>query len=189
MIPSWNAAGLMPPVQDVQSVGENRSPYAVDLCEVVEQFSSSAARIVILEGLLNYRAALHGAGLVDGFQWLDGSFMENVELLQQRPPNDLDLVTFFYLPANTNETQLASVAASLFDNDFTKKSYKIDAYAAVLGEAADPSLVKQVAYWYSIWSHNRAGQWKGFLQIPLSPDSDAAARQLLDRIKLQGAGL
>ncbi len=179
---------MLPPVQDAP-VGPNRSPYAVDLCEVIERFSITAERISILYGLLDYRAALHGAGLVDGFQWLDGSFMENVELLQQRPPNDLDLVTFFCLPAGVTELQLAQRAANLFDSNFTKKTYKIDAYPATLGELADEQWVKEVAYWYSVWSHNRAGQWKGFLQIPLAAHDDAAARQLLDRIKAQGAGL
>lgn len=33
----------------------------------------------MLDGLLRKRAALHAAGLIQGFQWLDGSFLEHVE--------------------------------------------------------------------------------------------------------------
>ena len=34
-------------------------------------------------------------GIGSGFQWLDGSFLENVEMTEKRDPGDLDLVTFF----------------------------------------------------------------------------------------------
>ena len=41
------------------------------------------------------------------------------------------------------------------------------------------SLVRVAAYWNSIWSHDRRHQWKGYLEIDLSPDEDAAARGVL----------
>ncbi|WP_414651656.1 DUF6932 family protein [Hafnia paralvei] len=33
-------------------------------------------------------------GLAEGFQWVDGSFTENIELIERRTPNDVDVVTF-----------------------------------------------------------------------------------------------
>ncbi|WP_426763559.1 DUF6932 family protein [Hafnia paralvei] len=33
-------------------------------------------------------------GLAEGFQWVDGSFTENVELIERRTPNDVDVVIF-----------------------------------------------------------------------------------------------
>lgn len=45
-------------------------------------------------GLLDLRAELTLAGKSDGFQWVDGSFTEDVEVQQGRTPNDVDVVTF-----------------------------------------------------------------------------------------------
>ena len=42
----------------------------------------------LLQGFLNYRKKLHELGLVQGVQWLDGSFVENIEVLESRAPND-----------------------------------------------------------------------------------------------------
>jgi hypothetical protein len=63
------------------------------MSDVVLRFGNSPERIAILDGLLSYRLALTTAGMVDGFQWLDGSFTEDVETLQRRSPNDIDVVT------------------------------------------------------------------------------------------------
>ena len=87
MIPAWTMAGILPPVRPGHAGhSPDRSPYAVPLWEVVEQFAATPSRTAILHGLLDYRAALHRSGLVSGFQWLDGSFMENVEARESRPP-------------------------------------------------------------------------------------------------------
>lgn len=37
--------------------------------------------------------------------------------------------------------------------------------------------VKVIAYWYSLWSHRRDDSWKGFVQVDLDPEQDAAVRQ------------
>jgi len=76
-----------------------RSPYVVGLLDVVERFATTPERIRILDGLLRFRADLHQTGIVSGFQWLDGSFMEQVEILEHRPPRDLDVVNFLDLTA------------------------------------------------------------------------------------------
>ena len=54
--------------------------------------------MAILDGFLRFRELLTQAGFVSGFQWVDGSFLENVEMLENRPPNDLDVVTFYIPP-------------------------------------------------------------------------------------------
>lgn len=79
MIPAWNMAGVIPPIRPGQP-GESldRSPYIASLTTVVDRFALSPERLKILNGLLNYRSALHALGLTNGFQWLDGSFMENI---------------------------------------------------------------------------------------------------------------
>ncbi len=61
----------------------------------------------------------------------------------------------------------------------------MDAYPFLLGGELNAEDVKQISYWYSMWSHRRNGQWKGFLQIGLSPDADDVARHLLTQIEVE----
>lgn len=188
MIPAWNLAGVLPPIHPGEAGHSvNRSPYQVTLSEVVEGFSGSSQRVSILQGLLNYRAALHALGIVRGFQWLDGSFMEQVEVLEARPPQDMDVVTFFHLPAQETQASLATKAAHLFSPAQTKASYQLDAYPCILGLPTEQHHVQQIAYWYSMWSHRRDGVWKGFVQVDLTPADDSAARRMLELV--QGGGV
>src|SRR5437867_13022888 len=98
-IPPWNPEGLLPAADMANPTSANRAPYPVTLSDVVMRFHTSAERAAILTGFLDYRAALHAAGLTTGFQWLDGSFMEHIEVgARRRPPNDIDVVSFYHLP-------------------------------------------------------------------------------------------
>jgi hypothetical protein len=85
-IPAWTAEGVLPPIDAAQPVSTERSPYAVSLTDYVLRFGDTPGRRTVLDGLLRYRAALHALGLVSGFQWLDGSFLEHVERIEGRPP-------------------------------------------------------------------------------------------------------
>ena len=188
MIPAWNLSGVLPPIRPGEAGhSANRSPYRVSLAEVLEGFSGSAQRVAILQGLLDYRAALHALGIVRGFQWLDGSFMEHVEVLESRPPQDMDVVTFFHLPTHETQATLGAKAAHLFIPEQTKATYLLDAYPCILGEPTEPRHVQQIAYWYSMWSHRRNGVWKGFVQVDLAPEEDQAARRILDLVLGGGA--
>lgn len=184
-IPPWNPEGLLPAVDMASPTSANRSPYPVALTEVVLRFSTSPERIAILRGFLEYRASLHAVGLTSGFQWLDGSFAENIEIgTCARPPNDIDVVTFYRLPAGVTQVDLVVSAPGLFPEDAEevqalKGRYKVDAYAVHLELGAD-RLVDRSAYWYGVWGHQRdTFTWKGFVQVDLSPADDAAARALL----------
>jgi len=44
-----------------------------------------------------YRAALRDLGL-NGVQWINGSFCEDVERTRGRPPGDIDLVSLIVRP-------------------------------------------------------------------------------------------
>lgn len=174
-IPAWTAQGVLPPVNPANPVGSvDRSPYPVSLTDIVLRFSTSPERRSILDGLLRYRAALHAVGLIAGFQWLDGSFMEDVEALEGRAPRDIDIVTFYRLPPGTSQADILRRNTALFDHDSVKTVYHVDGYTVSLGMPPD-RLVRQSAYWYGVWSHRRNDRWKGFLEIDLAPDHDAAA--------------
>lgn len=187
MIPAWTMAGVLPPIRPGQAGhSTDRSPYCVPLSEVVEQFSSSSNRVAIIEGLLEYRRALHQLGLVSGFQWLDGSFMEDVETQESRSPKDVDVVTYFGLPGGETQVTLFAKAGMLFNNRHVKTTYLVDAYPSILGESVSARHVRQISYWYSMWSHRRDGTWKGFIQVDLDPQEDVDARQILSLIQAGG---
>jgi hypothetical protein len=185
-IPAWNPEGLLPPVDAAAPTSANRAPYAVSLADFALRFSTSSNRIEILAGFLNYRAALHAAGLTDGFQWVNGSFMENVEVCprRKRSPNDVDVVTFFRLPSGTTQAAVAASFPELFpraqnEHDGLEARFKVDAYLVSLGGRGE-QLVDRTAYWYGVWGHQRETlKWKGFLQLDLAPTEDAAARALV----------
>lgn len=180
MIPAWNMAGVIPPIRPGQpGHSADRSPYVASLTTVVDRFALSPERLKILKGLLAYRSALHTLGLTNGFQWLDGSFLEDIEAQEARPPKDIDVVTYFHLPSGETQMSLHLKSGDLFDHDFVAQTYQVDAYQSVLGGTLNAFVIKQVAYWYSMWSHRRDETWKGFVQIDLSPSEDAAALAIL----------
>lgn len=88
----------------------------------------------------------------------------------------MDVVTFFDIPEGQTQATLLSAHGSLFIPENNKNQYHIDAYFVSLDTDAD-YLVRSVAYWNSLWSHTRDGQWKGYLQIDLSDDD--AVRDML----------
>ena len=183
-IPDWNSLGLLPPVDSVASpTSAARSPYPVSLKDVVMRFSTTPERRAIVGGFLRYRAVLREMGLVSGFQWLDGSFMEDVETLEQRAPNDIDVVSFVHVaefaPGTTDPSTLMGPAA--------KVQFKVDAYFVELDALEPRQLASLSAYWYSMWAHRRNHAWKGYLQVELAADEDADAMAWLIQNGLAGA--
>ncbi|MCF5221032.1 hypothetical protein GIW34_22655, partial [Pseudomonas syringae] len=67
-------------------------------------------------------------GIVSGIQWLNGSFMENVEMLEGRPPNDMDVVTFADVSAAIQQSLTADDVQKLTDTEWIKTSYRVDFY-------------------------------------------------------------
>src|SRR6267142_3788679 len=135
MIPAWNSSAVLPPVRPGQpGHSADRSPYLASFSEVVQRFATSPERMLILRGLLDYRRELARLGIGSGFQWLDGSFMEHKEALLNAPPQDLDVVTFFALPAGiTDEPTFVAQNPDLFNPVLSKRRFHVDAYAMVIG--------------------------------------------------------
>ena len=94
MIPELNQSGVLPPF--IPEYGPTDSarmaPYRTTILEFVQRYSQTKERVIILKGLLAYREQLRNIGVTDGFHWIDGSFVENVEQNQNRPPSDIDEV-------------------------------------------------------------------------------------------------
>ena len=179
-IPAWTAQGVLPPIDVESPTSSSRSPYRVSLLDFVVRFGNTAVRRKLLRGLLEFRAALHALDLVGGFQWIDGSFLEDVETIERRQPRDIDLVTFFRLSEGRSQTSLEEASADLFDPETVGQRYGVHAYFVQLNGVEPELVVDQCTYWNSLWSHRRNGQWKGYLQVDLAPAGDREAMANLD---------
>lgn len=180
--PVWNEEGLVPPVDLLNPTSRNRSPYAVSLSVFVQRFATSPERVQILRGFLAFRAALHEVGLVEGFQWLNGSFLEDKERLKGVAPGDIDVVTYFQLPIGVSESELLTRHASLFEHDEIKATFHVDSFPQPLYVPAI-RLINSSNYWYGMWSHQRDTlRWKGFATVDLAASEDENATQLLTHL-------
>lgn len=189
-IPGWTPEGLISPIDMMNPTSAKRAPYLTDLVELVNRFGTSPQRLDILRGFLDFRSELHKVGLNDGFQWIDGSFTENIEMIENRPPKDIDVVTFFNLPANKTQNDVVSINPDLFvpqKAKWRKDIYKVDSYIQAL-QITNDRLVASTVYWYSLWSHRRDLSWKGFLQISLDPTFDQDAKDELELL-IQSGGV
>lgn len=177
-IPDFTAHGALPPFISGHATDPNaRSPYQASMIEVVDRFCTSPERARLLKGLNAYRKHLHAGGFTSGTQWIDGSFVENVELLRRRPPNDIDVVTLFNRPlkyqlnAGSWPSDFTShFFPSYFDTKKMKPQYKCDTYPIDL-DAGSRALVRNTTYWHGLFSDMReANTKKGIIEVSLAVD-------------------
>ncbi|WP_315131556.1 DUF6932 family protein [Achromobacter marplatensis] len=190
MIPAWNLQGVIPPIRPGAAGHDpDRSPYKSPLHVLVDVMGTSHARLQIIDGFLSFRSEIHKLGINAGFQWLNGSFSENVESTEGRDPRDVDVVTFLELPEGEDEASLVAKNPQLFDHDYVKEAYRVDSYWEVLGVPMEAQSIQRISYWHSMWSHRRDGMWKGFVQVDLESTQDPVAVQALAQVKadLRGA--
>jgi hypothetical protein len=184
-IPDWNTSGFIPPIRPGEpGHSPQRSPYKATLLEVIDRFGTSPDRLLILKGFLDHRAALCQVGLEKGFQWLNGSFVEDKEAREGASPADVDVVTFASLPPGKTQEDLNALNPQIFNQAHVKEFYKVDGYFQFLGKPSDGRFVRQTSYWNSMWSHTRRQEWKGFVEVDLDHKADADARTYLASLKL-----
>lgn len=185
MIPDFDMSNVLPPFTGRDATnGSSVSPYKATMGEVVQRFGTTSQRHLILDGLLKYRWELYEAGLSSGFQWLDGSFVENIERSEGRSPNDVDVVTFFRRPVPLAQWRgWCQKNRRLFDSASMKTIYMCDTYGVDL-DAEMENVVRSTAYWFGLFSHRRASKlWKGIVQVELDPvGRDASASILLKEL-------
>ncbi len=181
LIPAFTISGVLPPfLGDSPTHRAAISPYGVSVSALIGRFATSPERVGLLRGLLDYRAALTGAGISAGMQWIAGSFVEDCEQTRGRAPGDIDIVTFAHRHVKDAEAWAAFVAESqhLFDQAEVKRRFKADAYFVDL-DVAPRLIVSDTSYWSGLFSHRRAtGLWKGMLGLSLCCDDDRAREQL-----------
>ena len=182
-IPSWRSTGLLPPYVGELASSSSYSPYRISLADMVLRFGYTSARRELLTRFLDFRASLHAIGLTEGIQWVNGSFVENSHQTKGREPNDIDIVTFWRMPSGYTQETLYRAFPDLFDRRMNRRKYRMDTLFVELNINNLHYLIRQIAYWNSLWSHTRGGQWKGYLEINLSGGDDEIARNELNRMQ------
>lgn len=186
MIPELNQSGVLPPFIPERGPSDpaGMAPYRTTISEFVLRYAKSAERIAILKGLLEYRGKLRALGIVNGFQWVDGSFVEDIEQNKGRPPNDVDIVTFASRPTkgDDNWREMVYQNSEIFIPSLSKEKYICDAYFVDL-DTLPIHIVNSTKYWFGLFSHQRDSYlWKGMIEISIVCDDDIALKILEQEI-------
>ena len=182
-VPPFDARGLLPPFLGIDERTAARSPYVTNMGEMVTSFASTPHRSQLLKNLIAYRALLASDGYLSGLQFIDGSFVENVEAIEYRPPRDIDVFSFLNLPSKYTAdpalwaaSGLAFWQSEIADFNKNKLRYNLDTYALSVDGLLPWQLFEAVIYWYSLFSTGvPTHAWKGFVAISLDPAADGAA--------------
>lgn len=182
-IPSFTIDGILPPYTSPDGPGAMphfMSPYAATSLEVVIHLGTSDQRRLILSAWLEHRSRLYQAGFNSGFQWLDGSFVEDKE------PNDLDVVAFMHRPAaaqdNASFGALLTQHRDIIVRSRVKQAYPLDFFPVDL-DGDGKTLVEMTRYWCGLFSHRRGDSvWKGMLKVDFNPQDDIFATQHLAQL-------
>ena len=123
-------------------------------------------------------------GIVQGFQWLDGSFTEDIEKSEKRPPKDLDIVTFFGGLSIDHQKEIITEFAAFANPRLSKRAFCLDHYP--VDYCYNPNTtVEFTRYWIQLFTHNRLGVWKGILRLELNTtDLDNLALEYLEKTGL-----
>ncbi len=172
-IPNFDHNLVLPPHLGDPTDISQLSPYSCTTIDLCSKFATSPERIAILTGFLRFRDRLNNLGLVDGYQWLDGSFLEDIENQEGRAPRDLDVVTIYYGYDLPFQDALLVGLPEFGDPILAKQTYSLDHYPFDAGYAPI-NTVEMSRYWIQLFSHNRNAIWKGMLRIELNTPADDA---------------
>ncbi|WP_245337294.1 hypothetical protein [Shinella sp. HZN7] len=182
-LPPFNSNGMLPPLASENGADADRSPYTITMMELVQRFGTTPHRRRLLNNLIAYRGVISAGGYTAGLQFLDGSFVENVEAHSRREPRDIDVFSLLdiptrYLqdPASWRNGGIQFWAEEIQNTPRNKERFQLDTYATLVQEVPLLDLLKGVMYWYSLFSHQRdTFAWKGFVAVVLDPAQDAEA--------------
>ncbi len=178
-IPNFDHNGVVPPHRGDPRIAADLSPYPCTSRDLCERFATSPERAAILTGFLDFRERLESLGFRTGYQWLDGSFLEDIESREKRPPRDLDVVTVYWGMDATTQTAIQTGFQEFFDPRASKANFRLDHYPFQIDFRPEVTL-ENTRYWMQLFNHNRDGVWKGMLKIDLgTPVEDGEARRIL----------
>ena len=178
-IPDFDYNQVLPPHRGNPSHRHDLSPYPCTSLEFCEKYSFTPERIELLQGFLKFREQLRSHGLKQGYQWIDGSFLEDIEHRENRAPQDIDILTIYWGYDAGFQSNLLADFPEIADRTLCKQNYRLDHFP-VDASFSPESVVEVVRYWVQLFSHNRDAVWKGMLKIDLdTAQSDSDAHQLL----------
>jgi hypothetical protein len=172
-IPSFDHNNVLPPHLGTPTDKSDLSPYPCSILELCQEFASSRERIDILKGFLDFRDSMRQNGIINGFQWLNGSFLENIENSDQRPPNDIDVVTFFGGLSNADLYSIQQNFPDFSGPPLAKHNFYVDNYPVDYTYSPDAT-VELTRYWVQLFTHNRIGSWKGILRVEINTQNEDA---------------
>lgn len=186
-LPAFDFRGLLPPFVGTNPTTSDRSPYWVTMSELVVAFGTTTRRRQLLRNLIQYRALIAQQGYVSGIQFINGSFVENIEQISNRPPRDIDVFSIINMqPAYGGNLQAWGPTEFLFwqneiaNQALNKSRYSLDTYALLFEDLQPMDLIKGIIYWYSLFAHQRNTlAWKGFAGLALDPSGDQIALSAL----------
>ena len=180
-LPAFDHNLVLPPHLGEPTLPDHLSPYPSDTVQLCKRFATSKERVEILRNFLRFRENLRGAGLVEGFQWLDGSFLEDVEARLNRAPRDIDVVTVFWQYSMPDLLSVMGKFPEVADPALAKANFMVDHYPFDASVSPE-NTIEWTRYWISLFSHNRLGVWKGMIRIELNtPEIDKEALLELER--------
>ena len=180
-IPVFNNDKVIPPFigDNAGSTGDQQSPYKAELEEVVDILGFSERRLEILLQFIEYRRALRAVGLVRGRHWINGSFVENKE------PNDIDVVTLIKSSDVSYDPELAATAVIPFTNrEEMRQLYNLDAIIVDM-DGSTEIMLDRIGFYLILFSHRRDDFiWKGILSVELGSDDNDASVETKIRNRL-----
>jgi len=153
------------------------------MSELCRALGTTPHRQRLLKNLIAYRALISSDGYVEGLQFIDGSFVEDIERAEARGPKDIDVFSILVPPAKYIANPVLWTASGLLfwqseiaDNPKNKIRFSLDCYAIMLDVSNIRFFLDRSLYWYSLFSHKRlTNAWKGFVAVPLDPADDQLA--------------
>jgi hypothetical protein len=189
IIPKFNENKVLPPHRGNPKNESDMSPFPATTLQLCERFGHSKARRPFLRGFLEFRGVLEELQMHEGFQWLDGFFMEDFEHQKIKTPEFIQVVTFYKQPPKPfPHPDLTDTFAILQDPDLLERKYNVTHNVVRLDMSAQNTpqkLVSRTRFWWGQMSHTEEEEvWKGLVQVPLNtPDDDAAAMQYLKALE------
>lgn len=187
-LPPFDLRGLLPPFNGMDPATADRSPYFCSMLELCSAMGTTDHRKRLLRNLIAYRGLLASDGYVNGIQFIDGSFVEDVERIEARNPNDIDIFSAVMPPdkyaSDFREWSISGLPfwkSEIVNNSLNRTRFSLDCYGMVLDPRQPFLYIKPFLYWYSLFSHRRTNfEWKGFVAVALGGAEDQAALKILE---------
>jgi len=183
-IPGFNNQGVLPPYDGDTACMDNSSPYLATTLELCQKFGTTADRRKILRGFLKFRGLLNSLQIREGFQWVDGRFMEK-DPDRGSGPDCIQVVTFCKDSPLMDDSKFDELSEPLrADNTEIRKLYRVDPLLVSLDWPLE-EIIANTRFYSSLMSHQQeTGIWKGMLEIKLATSNeDARSMEHLESFK------